>query len=221
MKEHPILMTGWSVTRILQGKKTQTRRAIKPQPDWDDEVGRAQISGPLAFPIGGLGQQCGCPIFIDGRKDGVSGIRQPFGTVGQHLWVREAMQLTDGGLVYDSDKAPISRSRIPDDMPTICRPHVTAMFMPRWASRITLEITEVRVERLQDITEKDAKAEGCSNDTDWDWKPTYNDPDSGGHPTYRRDYQEVWESINGKGSWSANPWIWAISFQVVHGGTNG
>jgi hypothetical protein len=92
-----------------------------------------------------------------------------------------------------------------------------SIHMPRWASRITLTITGVRVERLQEITEADAKAEGCSNDDDPYWRPSYADPDSGGHPSYRNSFSFLWDSINGrrKGgiySWHSDPFVWVLSF---------
>ena len=82
---------------------------------------------------------------------------------------------------------------------------------------ITLEITNIRVERVQEITEQDAKAEGCSNDTDWNWYPTYSDPDSGGNPTYRGDFMCTWDSIYEKKGigWHVNPWAWVIEFKIA------
>jgi hypothetical protein len=79
--------------------------------------------------------------------------------------------------------------------------------MPRWASRITLEITAVRVERLGDISEADAIAEGVSNDMPIVWQS--------GDDTPRGMFGELWESINGPESWAANPWVWVIEFQKV------
>lgn len=87
--------------------------------------------------------------------------------------------------------------------------------MPRWASRITLEITAVRVERLQDISEADAKAEGCAPGG---WTPTYSNPDnSNGDDSWSAAdaFADLWESINGAGSWSANPWVWVVEFKVI------
>lgn len=76
--------------------------------------------------------------------------------------------------------------------------------MPRWASRINLKITNVRVERLQDISEQDAQAEGCIS---WDDSTM----------RWRTGYYDLWESINGKGSWNVNPWVWVIEFRRIHG----
>ncbi|MES1979589.1 MAG: hypothetical protein V4451_16225 [Pseudomonadota bacterium] len=83
---------------------------------------------------------------------------------------------------------------------------IPGIHMPRWASRITLEITDVRVERLQDISEADAKAEGC--------EPLLVPPDGGSYP-YVEGYCELWETINGAGSWDENPWVWVVEFKRV------
>lgn len=88
-----------------------------------------------------------------------------------------------------------------------------SLFMPRWASRITLEITGVRCEHLQAITEVDAKAEGCTADDDPFWKPSYNDPDSGGNPSARNSFEYLWHQINGAVSWMQNPFVWIVEFK--------
>lgn len=88
--------------------------------------------------------------------------------------------------------------------------------MPVWASRITLEVTGVRVERLQEMSDEDAKAEGCPGDMGW--RPSYQDPDSGfgPEPIFPSDeYRELWESIYGSGSWDTNPWVFVIEFRTV------
>lgn len=85
--------------------------------------------------------------------------------------------------------------------------------MPRWASRITLEITSVRVERLNDISQEDALAEGMELTG---WEPTYSDPDSGGEVwTPYDNFAELWQSIYGVGSWLSNPWVWVIEFKRI------
>jgi hypothetical protein len=87
-----------------------------------------------------------------------------------------------------------------------------SIHMPRWASRITLEITGVRVERLNIISEEDAQAEGMELTG---WRPTYSDPDSGEAWTPYDNFAQLWESIYGEESWKANPWVWVIEFKVV------
>ncbi|CDZ82905.1 hypothetical protein BN1086_01000 [Citrobacter koseri] len=88
-----------------------------------------------------------------------------------------------------------------------------SIHMPRWASRLTLEITGVRVERLNSISQEDAQAEGMELTG---WRPTYSDPDSGGEVwTPYDNFAQLWESIYGEESWKANPWVWVIEFKVV------
>lgn len=88
-----------------------------------------------------------------------------------------------------------------------------SIHMPRWASRITLEITGVRIERLNSISQEDAQAEGMELTG---WRPTYSDPDSGGEVwTPYDNFAQLWESIYGEESWKANPWVWVIEFKVV------
>lgn len=87
--------------------------------------------------------------------------------------------------------------------------------MPRWASRITLEITRVRVERLQDISRADAKAEGCHHDDPCDHKRQSCDEIGCEGPDYRVGFRNLWESINGPDSWDANPWVWVVEFRRV------
>jgi hypothetical protein len=88
------------------------------------------------------------------------------------------------------------------------------MHMPQWASRILLEITEVRVERLQDISEADAKAEGCDPWEDLAGVPGVTVGDR--LQNYRLAYRHLWDQINGAGAWDANPWVWAVSFRRIN-----
>ena len=190
MKELPILFSSPMVRALLAGTKTQTRRIVKPQPSFcSDEENSAAGHTQEA-----LGDKC------------------PYGAPGDRLWVRETWaprgvnQIGGGPLTtliaYRTDGAmhALPHREIARD------PHNwhPSIFMPRWASRLTLEITAVRVERLQDISEVDAKAEdGC-------W--VVCGPRWG---TYRAGYHWLWESINGPGSWALNPWIWVITFKRI------
>ena len=145
----------------------------------------------------------------------------PYGQVGDRLWVREAWRTSKvADELKPSNLAGGGHSPIwheaQDDVP--CHPSDfgklrPSMFMPRWASRITLEITRVRVERLQDITEADARAEGCAPA----WLDAYDHTTVHAHaqPTYKRGYARLWGEINGDVSWDANPWVWVLSFTVV------
>ena len=188
MKERPIIFSTDMVKAILEGRKTQTRRVIKPQPD-------RVING---VPFEYLGHK-----YHDASD---RAIRCPYGQVGDRLWVRETWATQKSidrfspsyignaatvPLWYKAD-AVNGRSFIGLGK---WRPSI---FMPRWASRITLEITEVRVERLQEITFEDFKKEGIEMDGSWDGS-----------------FARLWDSLNAKRgySWESNPWVWVISFR--------
>jgi len=179
LKERPILFSAQMVRAILAGSKTQTRRAVKPSrkfdPDW-------QFTSP------GIARYTACP----------------YGQPGDRLWVREGFsgphyrEAFPPSLWYELDEIHYWADGNPVDGDwTRPRPSI---HMPRWASRILLEVVYVRVERLQDITAEDCWAEGVPHSPDVD-------------PVH--EYMELWESINGAGSWSANPWVFVISFQRV------
>ncbi|HIG5277872.1 TPA: hypothetical protein ACYFU9_004329, partial [Klebsiella pneumoniae] len=151
----------------------------------------------------------------------------PFGAVGDRIWVRETWNKYGGLLTYRADHDWI------DDMrkETVCTAKwVPSIHMPRWASRILLEITDVRVERLNAISPEDAESEGleCTNFTgfgDEPGLPSYPEPDVYFDPL-KKQWKEyppeafagLWESIYGEGSWQANPWVWVIEFKRVEGG---
>lgn len=204
MREKPILFSGSMVNAILDGKKTQMRRVIKPQPpEWIERFGYS------IFTPNGM---------ISGRGISESGFSEKAFTlpwqVGDHLWVRETwMQpptinqkmLADGAdtwpdYVYMADK--------PDDIEQLkewgwkVKPSI---YMPRWASRITLEITNIKAERLQEISLEDAMKEGfpyCEGFSPVTMPIT--------------KFQNVWSHINGKKHpWKSNPWVWVIEFKKV------
>lgn len=212
MTERPIIFNSEMVRAILEGRKTQTRRPVKPQPI--DEYGKIR-SHELTCESGGHG-------YFNDEQEWMC----PHGKPGDRLWVRETHcwcnhEYVDGYKEHpwewppDRDNAEM-RYKATEVSPDLYnwRPSI---HMPRWASRITLEITDVRVERVQEISEEDARAEGCSDDEDPGWRPTYNDPDSGGQPSCRRTFEWLWSSIyNAKGfGWDANPWVWVIEFRRV------
>ena len=187
----PILFSGEMVRAILDGRKTQTRRVIKPQPS-------AGVRRSV-FVLSGLEDG-------HGRE-----LRCPYGRPGDTLWVRETWQAVSGNdrarhiMTHPRpDRGWLEYAATPraDEPAYKWRPSI---HMPRWASRITLEVTGVRVERLQDISEADAWAEGCEG---------YDDDVTGGKSGYR-EYCELWEKINGKGSWDLNPWVWVVEFKGV------
>ncbi|SBM15762.1 morphogenetic protein [Klebsiella pneumoniae] len=199
------------VRAILDGRKTQTRRIIKPQPE-------ATLSGSLSGkwlsrPLNGL--------LLPKIED--IAIHCPFGVVGDRIWVRETFQgpLFDYDLMdsYCKDPTPVEKPEfcvykadgVPapefydadDELHSCWRPSI---HMPRWASRILLEITDVRVERLKSISDRDALREGCSA----------ADMKSG--DCVADVFARLWASIYGSDSWNANPWVWVIEFKRVEGG---
>lgn len=196
-KERPILFSGPMVRALLAGAKTQTRRIVKPQPDVKHWQGLQRMSpkdGKARFRIV-------APDFPDDERDD---ILCPYGQPGDRLWVRETWQCIAG----TKQAASIVRQPVPpvrgwieyaatpsEEPPPRWRPSI---HMPRWASRILLELTGVRVERLRDITPDDCRAEGGPYDSPLDQLAWYRD---------------LWESINGHGSWLANPWVWCLSFR--------
>lgn len=190
MKERPILFSGPMVRAILDGSKTQTRRVAKH---------------PLAQAAVRINSYKGQSEFDCILPDGTGGIIQcPYGNPGDRLWVRETWAHERDGTGCPDDTGVLYRATDPgwDDEGTGLRWR-PSIYMPRWASRITLEITAVRVERLQSISEADARAEGVTPNA---FEQT---SDNWGGVLYRR----LWEQINGPGSWHANPWVWAITFQ--------
>jgi hypothetical protein len=176
--ERPILFSAPMVRAILSGTKTQTRRVVK---------GMALLwLRPDGF----------TPEFTALPENGLC----PYGQPGDRLWVREAWRAWPDGVAYRAD---ISDADLADAVHAPWRPSI---HMHRAASRITLEITAVRVERLQDISEADAKAEGVTRPV-----PMLDDDPS----TYVDAFGDLWASINGPGSWDSNPWVWVIEFRRV------
>ena len=236
------------VRACLDGTKTQTRRVVKPKPPADKQR-------PAWYEPGVMGwAQEEVPAQHWHR------VRCPYGHPGARLWVREAWMPDppcDGTWGYTAwAGSRIGQiSAVPERFrkPEFCNyratwPHkegsmrwTPGIHMPRWASRITLEVTGVRVERLQDISEADAKAEGCArlyddepgyverDEPDWKLCPqcggtrlytSFNhatggatfDTDCGKCDTYVKRYQHLWTSINGPESWAANPFVWVVEF---------
>ena len=205
MKERPVIFNGEMVRAILDGRKTQTRRAISDRHlhliDVASQVGECY---PLESGIDHANSQ--------------SYYREhcPFGRVGDRLWVRETfMDLTGTGIEATTGKfegfayrADTPAGSYGDEVRKEYGLKWTpSLHMPRWASRITLEITAVRVERLNDISHDDAKAEGCC------YGRGGGVPDFAVTPAYH--FPTLWASIYGVDSWSANPWVWVIEFRRV------
>lgn len=202
------------VKALLDGRKTQTRRVIKPQP-------LACETEFWCVPEGWFGVS---PSTEDRMATRGAYFQCPYGTKGDGLWVQEAWSsvfesVEDGGIGGDVPiyKATFAEDREFDDADEVSWLH--GQRMPRWASRIDLEITGVRVERLQEISEADAEAEGIrvlplqnANDPSawWESAPGQN---QGRTPV--ESFRKLWQSINGPESWAANPWCWVVEFKLA------
>ena len=222
MADRPIIFSAPMVRAILAGTKTQTRRAIKAQPN-------ATHDGEPYWFIGGYRVWGYRPATAVPLRAGGNPMPCPYGQPGDRLWVRETFVQgwphNENGCPdqfdEDGNERPMStwyRASNPEliwctdgenDERTPWRPSI---HMPRWASRITLEITAVRVDRLQDISEADAQAEGIQYSERFNGYCIgmaehfhSNDP--------RQSYLSLWEAINGGGSVEANPWVWVLEFK--------
>lgn len=220
VRERPILFSGPMVNSILAGRKTQTRRIVKfgkNKPNfcaswvgWTDhyEYGPGWYAQDVDQPYGELAEM------LDEIK-----LTGPFGEVGSHLYVKETWRTsavsddTKPSLLFDgADRIWYEADGYRDHLAGKVR---QSIFMPRWASRLTLEITDIRVERIQDISHEDALAEGC---TGYNWvasSPYISGPhtDDGELPV--EEYERLWESLHGSGSWAKNEWVWVISFKRI------
>jgi hypothetical protein len=207
MKERPIIMQAESVRGILEGRKSQTRRIINPQPKAGER--------PDPHEVGAF--------------------RFRYGQPGDRLWVKEAYAVREDSEDYE----PIYRADNPEFAKFKCYGEdysdwLSPMFMPRWASRILLELTEVRVQRVQDISEEDAIAEGCKPCpmTEEDiadiqisdlYSPVYKqfaEALGPGEFPAKIEYAALWDSINKKReggiyAWAKSPFCWALTFKKV------
>jgi hypothetical protein len=221
MKERPILYSTPMVRGMLNGSKTQTRRVVKPQPInedgsiYDGKVWGPEMYEPVAYDRHGE-MVPGPEVFGIYTEDW--GVKCPYGKPGDQLWVRETWRKVEpsecgcseacshGSSAYDY------RATGSGDEDTKWKPSI---HMPRRASRIQLEITGIRVERLQDISDDDALAEGVisypvGNLTVFGVEGTKIEKL---HP--RAAYLALWDEINGRGSADANPWVWVVEFKVI------
>ncbi|HDZ3043585.1 TPA: hypothetical protein RST63_003790 [Klebsiella pneumoniae] len=227
MKERGMIFNADMVRAILDGRKTQTRRIMKPQPEpcprgghwWPSNVFKTMLHVEEEMQNG------------QGGWGGLVGDACPFGDVGDRIWVRETFCPVDdtqyGGEKWVDYRAtpkfeashPAGWDCAPNDAEALkWRPSI---HMPRWASRILLEITVVRVERLNAISEEDAEAEGIDMEALYDSQDCYDciaDHNMTGRPTVTGAFKYLWESIYGEESWKANSWVWVISFKRVEGG---
>lgn len=205
------------VQAILEGRKTQTRRVVNPQPTYSENCG-----------FNWKGYVYGIGSDYAETVSNFTNSNCPFGKVGERLWVRETWHVEPGVTGWSMDdnepcigwieyKAGGSKEVVApnfdavqrcfpkgevdwDFLPYDWRPSI---FMPRWACRLILEITKIRVERLNDISEADCVKEGIGSALLRDCK--------------RPKFMQLWESINGAGSWNENPWVWVVEFKVLKG----
>lgn len=217
VRERPILFSAPMVHALLAGTKTQTRRIAKVE----DTMGRASILAPRR------GNSTASTFLLPEHAALAAAACCPYGRPGDRLWVREAFRFLDS---FDGDSPSRVGERCVDagyrkpwaptryEVDGLMRNWMTvgtptypptppapgklrpSMFMPRWASRILLEVTDVRVERLQDISAEDCFAEGI---------------DLRVETPAKTQYARLWDEINGDGAWEANPWVWAVSFRRV------
>ena len=209
----PILFSTPMVQAILDGKKTQTRRVIKPQP-----VKEATMFERFIETV-----DCGLEARFGNDISTAVCDRKVHYKPSDILWVRETWRAT--GVIsepyaYKADEEVLNLLGESGQILSIRYAWRPSIHMPREAARIFLRVINVRVERLQEITEEDAVAEGI----DWldeacyennGWHPTYYDPDSGGQPVFRDGFIKLWDSLNAKRGygWDTNPWVWVIEFE--------
>jgi hypothetical protein len=194
------------VRAILAGKKTQTRRVIKPQPPDDCELSICGRYSPTKVGRDGV-EYPGDEVYGASTKDGEWAIPCPFGGDGDRLWVRETHAMLPGAtLAYKASWT--GKEHENNNGP--CWQWTPSIHMRREYSRLTLEVTGVRVERLQAISEGDAEAEGCRAE------PVTGQRGDDGR--YARDaFRDLWNSLNAKRGygWEANPWAWVVEFRRV------
>ena len=190
MQEHPILFSTENVKAILEGRKIQTRRVVKPQPrvilDLFQHNGNAYVQTNL----------------LERDKNLLNGcIKCPYGQVGDRLWCKE----TFCQVCFKKDgERDVCYKEDLDVEHMACKlvKFTPSIFMPRWASRITLEITGIRVQRLREISHEDITVEGFGDGyTDIGWNYVFG---------------QAWNKINGKKyPWKLNPWVWCLEFKLV------
>ncbi|QHQ14549.1 morphogenetic protein [Pectobacterium parmentieri] len=213
MKERPIIFNAEMVRAILDGSKTQTRRTLRIQPTECNHTHWPEHPNS-EWNYDDRGWSCAvCGNGVSLAKRDVKGITCPFGKVGDRLWVRETWARYN----IDQNAHDMAyRATTPDDWPKEGRWR-PSIHMPRWASRILLEITDVRVERLNDISEENAIAEGVARRHSDTYHGFYRDYENEGYGqgcTFANDsFRSLWKSIYGAESWEANPWVWVIEFK--------
>nr|WP_269469086.1 morphogenetic protein [Leclercia tamurae] len=201
-----MIFNGEMVRAILDGRKTQTRRPVK-------------------FPV--IDKNMGCELAgneLAGELAAGNYWNSPFGKPGDRIWVRETWAEAGAG----APDLKLYRANYPEHVPSRYENVPSAedvrwkpsIHMPRWASRILLEITDVRVERLNGISEAEAEAEGIDMEALADSQDCYDciaDHNMTGRPTAKGAFKYLWESIYGEENWQDNPWVWVIEFKRIEG----
>ncbi|MCE0490959.1 hypothetical protein LU196_13010 [Pantoea sp. Mb-10] len=228
MKERPIILNNDMVRAVLDGRKTQTRRIMKVQPSADFSPMNMELETDFTarWYTPGVADKDG---YLQPAKKQVFGVASedegyacPFGAVGDRLWVRETSQAVEHESGLDVVRYPADGNEIPVKAHPLDAGRwvdlyryrggegkiVPSIHMPRWASRITLEITGVRVERLTALSDDDARNEGCPAQL------PHNPEDEHQARTW---FRGLWSEIYGADSWQANPWVWVIEFKRVEG----
>lgn len=234
MIARPILFSGSMIRALLAGTKTQTRRIVKgapPEADREALMHRGMAHFGIRAHAGSSSETF---HFTHGEEGDANALQCPYGVTGDALWAKETWQaqeafdamsptaigaafkaehgepwcpiryLADGhcdGSVDQWQESPVGKTRV-------------SIHMPRWASRLTLAITDVRVERLQDISEDDAKAEGIERiGIEYGVPGLWRRPE--GPHSARAAYFDLWDHINGNGASKANPFVWCVTFDVI------
>lgn len=205
MADRPIIFSPPMVRALLEGRKTQTRRIAKPK--WNTGA-NPDFTGWRAERIAERRWQILCTS--------VGAVVDTPYAIGDRLWVREAHALVPSsayrmsdGVAQNVDPADRDRACVYREGWERCAPRWRpSIHMPRWASRITLTVTDVRVQRLQDISEADIAAEGI--------KRGFSGGQHGEEGLYE-DFSDLWNSLHGPDAWDANPWVVVPTFTVAHG----
>lgn len=190
-KERPILFSTDMVRATLAEAKTQTRRIMKPQPSMVDESGPWEGSSPRSL------RSC------------------PYGNVGDLLWVRESFSKSEH---WDSDAGRTVETfgyKASKINPNFNGPYKPSIHLPKKAARIWLLITKVRVERLNEISTLDCRAEGIEIYPEGSATYKIYGKDPGSTYSEKTSFKSLWESIHGAGSWDENPWLWVVEFEVL------
>jgi len=214
MTDRPIIFSAPMVRALLDGRKTQTRVILKPQPGGIEQRPLGFVGSPARF------------VFTEVHPGGANWTHYakiPYAP-GDRLWVREnCATWGDHEAIYRADDAVEYGLAVSDGKFGAKWKARPSIHMPRWASRLTLTVTGVRVQRLQDISEADAVAEGIqrligskgpnyfTREISGKWSGSFN------APTAAEVYSDLWNSLHGPGAWGANPWVVALTFDVVRG----